>query len=96
MTEPIRLHVAAKRYLCTIDPDYRDALTPASRASLKAQGGPFDEDGVHIFKRSRFWGDAVRLRQWDDMAKVAGLRTPGLEAYRGTMIALAERVAAVA
>ncbi|HQF31360.1 MAG TPA: HD domain-containing protein [Hyphomicrobiales bacterium] len=96
VTEPIRLHVAAKRYLCTIDPDYRDALTPASRASLKAQGGPFDEDGVHIFKRSRFWGDAVRLRQWDDMAKVAGLRTPGLATYRGAMVALAERVAAVA
>src|SRR5580658_149933 len=38
--EPIRLHVAAKRYLCAVDPTYLDGLSPASRLSLSVQGGP--------------------------------------------------------
>ena len=40
VTEPIRLHVAAKRYLCAVDPSYLDGLSPASRLSLSVQGGP--------------------------------------------------------
>ncbi|MEZ5839966.1 MAG: phosphodiesterase [Hyphomicrobiales bacterium] len=101
VTEPIRLHVAAKRYLCTVDPDYTDMLSPASRTSLKAQGGAFNEDGVHIFRRSRFWVAAVRLRTWDDLAKAEDLTTGGLgtgrlEDYRARMQRLAHKVAAVA
>src|SRR5262245_10975832 len=39
---PVRLHVAAKRYLCAVDPDYLAALSAVSQASLRLQGGPFD------------------------------------------------------
>ena len=90
VTEPIRLHVAAKRYLCAVDEPYLATLSPASVASLKVQGGPFDDREVEEFRRGAFWQDAVNLRLWDDMAKVVGLVTPVLEAFRADMIAAAK------
>src|ERR1043166_1091518 len=42
VTEPIRLHVAAKRYLCTVDDQYRQQLSPPSVQSLAVQGGIMD------------------------------------------------------
>jgi phosphonate degradation associated HDIG domain protein len=80
--EPIRLHVAAKRYLCAVDPSYRDALSDASRQSLALQGGPFDASGVAAFEANPRHPEALRLRHWDDAAKVPGLDVPGLDHYR--------------
>ncbi len=80
--EPIRLHVAAKRYLCAVDPAYCDALSDASRQSLELQGGAFDAAGVASFEANPHHREAVRLRRWDDAAKVPGLDVPGLEHYR--------------
>jgi phosphonate degradation associated HDIG domain protein len=82
VTEPIRLHVDAKRYLCTVDPDYVAGLSPASRSSLTLQGGLMDVDERAQFESNPFCHDAVRLRHWDDTAKVRGLKVPGLEYYR--------------
>jgi phosphonate degradation associated HDIG domain protein len=82
VTEPVRLHVAAKRYLCATDAGYRDQLSPASRQSLALQGGPFTPDEAADFERSSHYRDAVELRRWDDLAKVPGLEVPGLEHYR--------------
>ena len=42
VTEPVRLHVAAKRYLCAVEPGYLAALSPASVYTLGVQGGPMD------------------------------------------------------
>jgi phosphonate degradation associated HDIG domain protein len=81
--EPIRLHVAAKRYLCAVDPPYCEALSDASRQSLDLQGGAFDASGVASFEANPHHREAVRLRRWDDAAKVPGLIVPGLEHYRG-------------
>ena len=67
--KPIALHVAAKRYLCFRDPAYLQALSPASRASLKLQGGPFDAAGAEAFERQAYWKDALALRRYDDMGK---------------------------
>ena len=39
VTEPVRLHVAAKRYLCKTDSQYLAQLSPASVQSLALQGG---------------------------------------------------------
>lgn len=69
VTEPIRLHVAAKRYLCTSDPTYWPALSEMSKRSLEWQGGPFDQAAAIDFIEQPFAQDAVRLRQWDDSAK---------------------------
>jgi [1-hydroxy-2-(trimethylamino)ethyl]phosphonate dioxygenase len=82
IAEPIRMHVAAKRYLCATDPSYLQELSPASLHSLDLQGGPYDAAEVAEFERSPHAGDAVRLRRYDDVGKVAGLATPDLEHYR--------------
>jgi [1-hydroxy-2-(trimethylamino)ethyl]phosphonate dioxygenase len=81
VTEPVRLHVAAKRYLCAIDPVYAASLSEASKQSLALQGGPLTEDGIAEFVDLRFAQDAVRLRRWDDRAKTPGLMTPELIHY---------------
>jgi phosphonate degradation associated HDIG domain protein len=82
VSEPIRMHVAAKRYLCATDPAYMDELSPASILSLELQGGPYSAAEVEAFERSPYAQDAVRLRRWDDVGKIAGLETPDLEHYR--------------
>ena len=81
VSEPVALHVAAKRYLCATDPSYFDRLSAASVATLKLQGGPMSPTEVAAFEaRSRF-ADAVRLRLWDDQGKLAGFRAPALAGY---------------
>ena len=82
IAEPIRMHVAAKRYLCATEPEYMGRLSPASVLSLELQGGPYSPDEVAEFDASPFAQDAVRLRRWDDIGKIAGLPTPDLEHYR--------------
>jgi phosphonate degradation associated HDIG domain protein len=76
--EPIRLHVDAKRYLCLIDPDYWAALSPASKHSLELQGGVFSEAEAEAFIAQPFAAEAVRLRRYDDQAKVKDKTVPGL------------------
>ena len=82
IAEPIRMHVAAKRYLCAVEPSYLTELSPASRHSLELQGGPFEPDEVAAFEASPHADAAVRLRRYDDVGKVPGAPTPGLEHYR--------------
>lgn len=69
VTEPIRLHVAAKRYLCTVEEDYVDKLTQDSIESLQLQGGPMAPDEVTAFQQTPYWEDAVALRRIDELAK---------------------------
>jgi phosphonate degradation associated HDIG domain protein len=85
VSEPVRLHVAAKRYLCTTDPHYAATLSPASQQSLILQGGGMSETEVASFEANPFYADAVRLRYWDDAAKIPGLAVPPLEHYRTTI-----------
>ncbi len=82
VTEPIRLHVAAKRYLCAVESTYLAGLSPASRMSLELQGGPMTSEEVAEFEGNEFFREAVRLRYWDDAAKVMGLEVPGAGHYR--------------
>lgn len=83
VTEPVRLHVQAKAYLCHVDADYYNGLSQGSRDSLAVQGGPLDAPRADHFRRQEYWQDAVRLRQWDDRAKDPGVETPGLPYYLG-------------
>ena len=64
------------------DQGYLRKLSPASVLSLELQGGPFTESEAHAFELWPYRLCAVRLRVWDDMAKVPGLEVPGLEHYR--------------
>jgi phosphonate degradation associated HDIG domain protein len=66
---PIALHVAAKRYLCLRDAGYFQALSPASQASLRLQGGPFNVAEAAAFEAMPYWQDALFLRRLDDTGK---------------------------
>lgn len=79
--EPIRLHVDAKRYLCGAEPSYWDTLSPASKRSLELQGGPFHHEELTAFLAQPFAQEAVRLRRYDDLAKVPGKQTPSLDYF---------------
>jgi phosphonate degradation associated HDIG domain protein len=82
IAEPVRLHVDAKRFLCTTDPAYLGMLSEASLRSLKLQGGPFAPDESTRFRNHPHAEAAVALRRLDDQAKVPGLPTPALEHFR--------------
>jgi len=89
VVEPVRLHVAAKRYLCTTDPEYDRLLSPPSRLSLRLQGGPMTPEETAAFESGPHGRAAIDLRRWDDAAKVPGLPTPGLEHFAPALTAAA-------
>ena len=70
--EPVRLHVDAKRFLCEQDPAYWEGLSPASRLSLEQQGGVLNAHEARAFSMLPFASEAIRLRRYDDLAKVPG------------------------
>ena len=92
---PIRQHVAAKRYLCACGDqdksgaDYLAALSGDSLRSLHLQGGVFSAAEAQAFIEQPYAHDALALRRWDDLAKLADARTPPLSHY----LTLAQRVA---
>ena len=89
VTEPVRLHVAAKRYLCAVEPDYVAALSPASVYTLGVQGGPMRGRELAEFARHRFADAAIRVRRWDDAAKDPRASPPPFDHFAGVLEALA-------
>ena len=89
VVEPIRLHVAAKRYLCATDPAYHATLSPASVLSLDLQGGPMTADEIGAFEANPYFQEAVALRRFDEIGKVVGMVLPAFAAYRDRIAALA-------
>lgn len=77
VTEPVRLHVAAKRYLAATEAGYFDRLSDASKLSLRLQGGPMPDAQARAFEAQAFFADAVRLRRWDEEGKIVGYQGPG-------------------
>ena len=82
VTEPIRLHVSAKRWLCAKDSAYAATLSDASKESLHFQGGPMSTQECEEFERQARFNDAVQLRRWDDEAKVVGRDGDHLAQFR--------------
>ena len=81
VVDAIRLHVDAKRALCALEPDYYEALSEDSKRSLTLQGGIFTREEAEAFLAKPFAPNALRVRRWDDAAKVAGEKTPPLGYY---------------
>lgn len=69
VADPVRLHVVAKRYLCTKNPAYEKKLSPTSYKSYLDQGGRMSEEEVKAFEAEPFYKEALALRAWDDLAK---------------------------
>lgn len=84
--EPIRLHVPAKRYLCTTDAEYYDGLSTASKRSFAVQGGNMSEEELASLRANPHLEASLALRRWDDRGKVSNLATPGLEDFRDDLI----------
>ena len=82
VTEPVRLHVPAKRYLCCLDADYYNGLSETTRHTLRLQGGPMTLAESKAFAAQPFAEDAARLRRWDDLAMIAECEVPSFEHYR--------------
>ena len=91
---PIALHVDAKRYLVTTEPSYGPTLSPASQRSLALQGGPFSEAQAQAFYALPHAQEAVRLRRYDDLAKVPAAVTPDLTHYAGLLRSVSAEFAA--
>ena len=83
VVEPVRLHVDAKRYLCAIEPEYFNTLSPASVRSMELQGGAMSSDEASLFESGPHFAAAIALRRWDEGAKVPQAATPTLECFRG-------------
>ena len=81
VVEAVRLHVDAKRALCALEPDYYEALSEDSKRSLTLQGGVFSGAETEKFMEKPFAGSALKVRRWDDAAKVPGETTPPLAHY---------------
>lgn len=81
VTECVRLHVSAKRYLCASDPTYFGKLSSASVHTLSLQGGPMNADEAQAFRKNPFHAEAVRVRIWDEGGKVPGMATKRFRDY---------------
>ena len=90
VADPVRLHVDAKRYLCTCRPGYEASLSPVSRRTLEIQGGPFSDEQALAFEQMPHAAAALSLRRWDDIGKKAGARTPALEHYLALAVGCAK------
>ena len=88
VTEPIRLHVAAKKYLCAVDEEYFSRLSDASVQSLQVQGGPMTQVEIKAFESSPYHQSAVQVRRYDDDGKVAGLDIKTVSSYRDRLQSL--------
>jgi phosphonate degradation associated HDIG domain protein len=88
VTEPVRLHVAAKRYLCAVEPSYFARLSPASVHTLALQGGPLTEAAAREFEALPYAADAIAVRRWDEQAKDPAAITPGFGHFRDLLQAL--------
>ena len=81
VADPVRLHVAAKRYLCTIDPDYEKKLSPTSHKSFLDQGGVMSDDEKREFENEPHFEEALLVRRWDDIAKDPNKQTPEIDDF---------------
>jgi gamma-butyrobetaine dioxygenase len=76
VTEPVRLHVPAKRYLCAADAAYFGLLSAESIRTLSLQGGPMTAAEVAAFEALPYARDAAAVRHWDDQAKDPAVTPP--------------------
>jgi phosphonate degradation associated HDIG domain protein len=81
ITQPIRLHVAAKRYLSATKQGYYNSLSAASQQSLALQGGPFSDRQCQAFKNSPWYKQALLLRHYDDLGKQADCTVDSFSSY---------------
>jgi gamma-butyrobetaine dioxygenase len=93
VTEPVRLHVDAKRYLCAAVPGYAAGLSDASVYTLGVQGGPMRGGELDDFEASPYAAAACRVRRWDDAAKDPAMPVPSFDHFRPVLRRLSRQPA---
>ena len=93
VTEPVRLHVAAKRYLVTAEPAYAATLSSASVHTLRLQGGPMSVEDAHAFAALPQASAAVALRRFDEAAKDAAVDAPALATHHDLLARVLRKAA---
>lgn len=93
VTEPVRLHVAAKRYRVAVDPAYLEHLSKASLQSLALQGGPMNSVEIAAFLAEPAAQDALRLRGYDEAGKAPEAEVSSFESYQDLLRDLIARAA---
>jgi predicted HD phosphohydrolase len=88
VVEPIRQHVASKRYLCAVKSDYYERLSPASIHTLNLQGGPMNKEEVKEFEKNEYLQECINLRFWDEEAKDPDRVCPSFSSYRALIESL--------
>ncbi len=88
VTEPVRLHVAAKRYLCATEPGYFGLLSEESVRTLARQAGPMTPEEAAAFEALPHARDAVAVRRWDDAAKDPAVTPPAFAHFAPLLEAL--------
>ena len=86
VTEPIKLHVQAKKYLCR-DNAYYNLLSNASKISLKLQGGIMNDNEAKKFTSLKFHKDAITLRRYDDKGKKPNMKMKKINEYEDLLTA---------
>ena len=81
VTEPIKLHVSAKRYLCR-EKSYYNLLSKASKVSLELQGGKMNNDEAQKFILLKHHKDAITLRKYDDEGKIPNIKIKNINDYK--------------
>lgn len=79
-------HVEAKRYLTWKDPLYYEQLSEASKITLEYQGGPMLTDEAGAFEAHPLFSLIIKMRHWDDVAKIEHLEVGDLEKYRAMIV----------
>jgi gamma-butyrobetaine dioxygenase len=90
VTEPVRLHIAAKRYLCATEPGYFGLLSPESVRTLTLQGGPMTAEQAAAFEALPYARDAVAVRRWDDEAKDPSVTPPPVAHFAALLESLTQ------
>ncbi|MDX1402139.1 MAG: HD domain-containing protein [Kiloniellales bacterium] len=81
VSECVRHHVAAKRYLCATKPSYMKRLSKASVHSLKLQGGPMSETEVKEFEKNPYLKEIIKVRYFDEAGKDPDKKTPSFSHF---------------
>lgn len=76
VTDCVRYHVAAKRYLCATKPEYYNRLSEASIHSLNLQGGAMSAEEVAEFEKNPNLKEIIQVRYLDEAGKHADMETP--------------------
>jgi len=86
VADMVAAHVAVKRYLCAVNPEYHAKLSFASQKTLEYQGGPMTSQEVEAFNQDPLKEQKIQLRLCDEMAKEVDFKVDGLEKYVAMMI----------